>query len=85
MKAKGGKNGKAMRAEYRFDYSTAVRGKYCKSLRTAGANIVMLDPDVAKSFPDSSVVNDVLRSLLDFTKSTQRLTSHSRRRTAVRR
>ena len=42
-----------------------------------GANIVMLEPDVAKVFVDSAAVNDALRSLLDLTKTTQRLTKKS--------
>ena len=44
---------------------------------TVGANVVMLEPDVAKSFVDSDAVNEALRSLLDLTKTTQRLTKHS--------
>ena len=77
-----------LRPEYAFDYSKAVRGKYYRRLLEAGANIVVLEPDVAKSFSDSAAVNKVLRSLLDFTRSTHRLTRRSSRRaakTAVRR
>ena len=63
-----------LRAEYDFDYSKAVRGKYHNRLIVEGANVVVLESDVAKVFGDSASVNRALRSLLDFTRSTQRLT-----------
>jgi hypothetical protein len=53
-----------MRAEYDFDYSKAVRGKYHKRLLKEGSNVVVLDRDVAKAFPDSASVNKALRSVL---------------------
>ena len=77
MKGKPRKAKEELRPEYDFDYSKAVRGKYRKRLTTEGANIVMLEPDVAKAFVDSAAVNDALRSLLDLTKTTQRLTRKS--------
>jgi hypothetical protein len=64
-----------LRPEYEFDYSKATRGKYYKRLLKEGANVVVLEPDVAKAFRDSAAVNDALRSLLDLTRSTRRLTS----------
>jgi hypothetical protein len=36
-----------MRPEYEFDYPKAVRGKYHRRLLKEGANVVVLDPDVA--------------------------------------
>jgi len=66
-----------LRPEYEFDYSKASRGKYCQRLVKDGANVIVLEPDVAKAFRDSAAVNDALRSLLDLTRSTQRLTSRS--------
>lgn len=53
-----------MRAEYDFDYSKAVRGKYYKRLLAEGSNVVVLEPDVAKAFPDSAAVNKALRGIL---------------------
>ena len=44
-----------------YDFSGAPRGKYSK--RYAASNIVYLDPDVAKLFPDSESVNRALRAL----------------------
>jgi hypothetical protein len=49
-----------MRDEY--DFSKGVRGKYAKRFAT-GSNIVVLDPDVARLYPDSKTVNDTLRAL----------------------
>jgi hypothetical protein len=66
-----------MRDEYAFDYSKAVRGKHFQRLMKEGANVVVLEPDVAKAFRDSAAVNDALRSLLQVSKTTLRLTSRS--------
>lgn len=84
MKAKE-KNSDELRSEYNFDYSKAIRGKYYKRLLSEGANVVMLEPDVAKSFTDSYAVNEALRSLLDLTKTTRQLTKHSSGQFIVRR
>ena len=73
-----------LRAEYDFDYSKAVRGKYHKRLSEEGANIILLEPDIAKVFSTSTAVNEALRSLLDFTRSTQRLTNRSSGRIKTR-
>jgi hypothetical protein len=75
MKSKTQKVHDELRPEYDFDYSKAVRGKYYRRLLEEGTNIIALEPDVAKSFKDSATVNEALRSLLDFTRSTQRLTA----------
>ncbi len=85
MKAKEKKAVDELRPEYNFDYSKAVRGKYYKRILEEGANVVMLEPDVAKAFVDSASVNDALRSLLDLTRTTQRLTKHPSGRTIARR
>jgi hypothetical protein len=59
--------------EYDFDYSKAVRGKYYRRLLKEGSNVVVLEPDIAESFRDSTAVNEALRSLLELTQSTKRL------------
>jgi hypothetical protein len=56
--AKVGDDG--MRAEY--DFSNAVRGKYYERYK-ASSNIVVLDPDVSKVFPNAEAVNQALRVL----------------------
>ena len=66
-----------LRPEYDFDYSKAVRGKYYRRLLEEGSNVVILDQDIAKAFHDSASVNEALRSLLELTRSTKRLTRRS--------
>lgn len=87
MKTKSENNRDELRSEYDLDYSKAVRGKYYKRLLQKGANVVVLEPDVAKAFGDSAAVNEALRTLLDISRSTQRLTRRSagRRRKTARR
>ena len=54
-----------MRPEY--DFSGGVRGKFYKEYMK-GTNVVLLDPDVAKVFPDSRAVNEALRVLAQVAK-----------------
>jgi hypothetical protein len=54
-----------MRSEY--DFSEGVRGKYAGRYRK-GTNVVLLEPEVAAAFPDSTSVNDALRALLAIAK-----------------
>lgn len=77
MKDKHKESMDELRPEYEFDYSKAVRGKYYRRLLAEGANVVVLDADIAEAFQDSVSVNAALRSLLDLTNSTQRLTRRS--------
>jgi hypothetical protein len=78
MKAKRTNEVAQMRAEYDFDYSKAVRGKYYKRLLKEGSNVVVLDRDIAKAFPDSASVNKALRSVLK-SKQPRRVTTRSTR------
>ena len=82
MKAKSPAAPDDMRREYDFDYSTAVRGKYYRRLLKEGANVAVLEPDVAKVFRSSAAVNEALRSLLKLSETTRRLTSDSSGRAA---
>lgn len=68
-----------MRSEYNFDYSKAVRGKYYKRILKEGANVVVLEPDVAKAFPTSAAVNDALRVVLKAGQAAQRSTTRPTR------
>ena len=45
-----------------YDFSKGVRGKYAKRY-AEGSNVVIIEPDVFKYFPDHDSVNDALRSL----------------------
>lgn len=54
------KNDPDMLEEY--DFSGGIRGKY--AVRYAeGTNVVVIDPDIIKYFPDNKSVNNALRSL----------------------
>jgi len=77
MKDKINKKSDELLPEYDFDYSKAVRGKYYRRLIAEGSNVVILEPDVAKAFRDSVSVNEALRSLLELTHFTTRLTRRS--------
>jgi len=45
-----------------YDFSGGVRGKYADRY-AEGANVVVVDPDLAELFPDHHYVNDALRHL----------------------
>jgi len=51
---------KEMQPEY--DFSAGVRGKHFRRYQR-GANVVVLEPDVAKFFSNAETVNDSLRAL----------------------
>ncbi|NJD87245.1 MAG: hypothetical protein FIB05_04385 [Betaproteobacteria bacterium] len=69
MKTKDSKAAQ-MRAEY--DFTGAVRGKYRDRILKEGSNVVVLDPDVAEVFKDSTSVNDALRIVIKAGKSIRR-------------
>jgi hypothetical protein len=50
-----------------YDFSTGVQGKYSKRYRE-GTNVIVIEPDVAKFFPDHDSVNQALRSLSEIIK-----------------
>lgn len=54
-----------LRPEYdlRKLLKAGVRGKYVERYR-AGTNLVLLDPDVAKAFPNEAAVNEALRLVI---------------------
>lgn len=54
-----------LRPEYDFaNLGGGVRGKYAKRY-AQGTNLVLLEPDVARAFPDDSAVNRALRVLME--------------------
>jgi hypothetical protein len=55
----------SLREEYDLSLlQGGVRGKYYKQA-SAGANLVLIEPDLAELFPDSASVNRALRLLAD--------------------
>jgi hypothetical protein len=71
-----------MRKEY--DFSKGVRGKYARRY-SEGTNVVVLDPDLAKLFPDSKSVNDALRALASVASRHGKPPRSRRSRAAARR
>jgi hypothetical protein len=49
-----------------YDFSRGRRNPY--AARMAGGHIVVLEPDVAKVFPNASAVNKALRALAGITR-----------------
>jgi hypothetical protein len=47
-----------------YDFSQGIRGKYARRY-VKGSNVVVLEPDVAKMFPNAQAVNSSLRSLAE--------------------
>ncbi len=69
-----------LRAEYRrLDFPKGLaRGKYAERLR-ASSNIVVLEPEVARAFPNQEAVNSALLALIEIAER------HSTRRAKKRR
>ena len=70
-----------LRTEYSLeDFPAGLeRGKYAVRM-AEGSNIVRLDPDIARAFPDSQTVNEALRSLLRIAERASAQTKDSSRR-----
>lgn len=63
-----------------IDFSGGVRGKYAARF-AAGTNLVALSPDVAEVFPDSTAVNEALRTLVRMSGKTVRIAAARKKRT----
>lgn len=55
-----------------YDFSKGVQGKYARRY-AEGTNVIVIDPDVAKYFPDHDSVNQALRSLAEIIKRQKKL------------
>jgi hypothetical protein len=60
------------------DFSGGIRGKYAARF-AEGTNLVVLSPDVARIFPDSTAVNEALRTFARMSGKTVRASKSSRR------
>ena len=68
-----------LRPEYsREDLGKGIRGKHFAAFQK-GTNLVALQSDVAKAFPNSEAVNEALRTLLKVAADTNRVTRRSSR------
>ena len=71
MKKEREKNDEMLRD---YDFSQGVRGKYARRY-AQGSNVVVLEPDVAKVFPNAEAVNSSLRSLAQIIRRRKSLTA----------
>ena len=55
-----------------YDFSEGIQGKYSQRYRE-GTNVVVIEPDIAKIFPDHDSVNQALRSLAEIIKKQKRI------------
>jgi hypothetical protein len=63
------------KADYkRSDLGEIIRAKYAKRIRES-TNVVVLDPKVAKAFPNDEAVNNALRGLIRSTRSDAKLST----------
>jgi hypothetical protein len=75
MKANSSELNDWRKREYkRSDLGKFVRGKYAKRIRES-TNVVVLDPHVAKAFPNDEAVNNALRGLIRSTRSNTKLST----------
>jgi len=79
MKKGEGSTADEIRPEYkRSDFKKLERGKFYKKV-VASSNVVVLEPRVAKAFPNSARVNQALSSLLELAQQASRPTPRSTR------
>ena len=53
-----------------YDFSNGIRGKYAQAYKE-GVNIVRLDRDVMKFFPDAKSINEAFRTLINLMNNAQ--------------
>ena len=54
-----------------YDFSKGIRGKYAKKY-AEGSNVVVIEPEIAKEFPDAESVNEALKYLMLIIKKHKR-------------
>lgn len=79
MKKGEGSTADEMRAEYRrSDFKKLEHGKFYEKV-VVSSNVVVLEPRVAKAFPNSASVNQMLSRLLELAQQSSRPTPRSTR------
>lgn len=66
------------RAPREYDFKDGLRGKYAARY-AKGSNVVVLSPDVAKVFPDSTSANRALRACVDMMEKLPNFTATTKR------
>ena len=70
-----------LRPEYNMKslLKEGVRGKYAKRYR-AGTNLVLLEPEVAKAFPNDKAVNEALKLVMKLKQVQEEASQYSTKR-----
>jgi hypothetical protein len=70
-----------LRSEYDMKslLKNGVRGKYAARYR-AGTNLVLLEPEVAKAFPNDKAVNDALKLVMKLKQVQEKASQYSTKR-----
>jgi hypothetical protein len=84
MKKKQDEMNDELRPEYDMKslLKDGVRGKYAKKYRE-GTNLVLLEPDVAKAFPNEKAVNEALRLVIKLNEVQDKARQVSRQRNGL--
>ena len=64
-----------------YDFTGGVRGKYARRY-AEGTNVVVLDPDVARLFPNREAVNETLRAVAQIVHIQERRRDRANQATA---
>ena len=67
-----------------YDFTGGVRGKYARRY-AEGTNVVVLDPDVARLFPNREAVNETLRAVAQIVQIQKRRRDRANQATAPNR
>ena len=74
------KRSDSLRPEYkRSDFGRLARGKYARRVAEA-TNVVVLDPQVAKAFPNDKAVNDALKLVMKLKQVQENASQYSTKR-----
>ena len=85
MKKASGKSSEELRVEYkRSDFGALVRGKYAHKVAEA-TNVVVLEAQVARAFPNDYAVNEALKGILRGRKKAKRPSARGARARRERR
>jgi hypothetical protein len=79
---KGTRRDDEMRGHY--DFTGGVRGKYARRY-AEGTNVVVLDPDVARLFPNREAVNETLRAVAQIVQIQERRRARAKKAVPPRR
>ena len=75
---KGPRKTPRKKTQREYDFQGGVRGKYAPRY-AEGSNVVLLSPDVAQVFPDSTSANRALRAFVEMMRKLPNFTMKPKR------